>query len=125
MNSLHSFRTKKKFESYRKSCENKDFCNVILSTEDTKMLQFNQYQEPDKVPFIIYADLECIIENVDGCKKNLEKSSASNLTQHIPSDFSMSITSSFRSIKNKHNIYRGNGCLRNLCESLRDENENN
>ena len=125
MNSLHSFRTKNKFESYRKSCENKDFCNVILSTEDTKMLQFNQYQEPDKVPFIIYADLECIIENVDGCKNNLEKSSASKLTQHIPSDFSMSITSSFRSIKNKHNVYRGHGCLRNSCESLRDENENN
>ena len=23
----------------------------------------------DKAPFIIYADLECVIEKIDGCKK--------------------------------------------------------
>ena len=34
-----------------------------MPSEDTKILEFNQYQKPDKVPFIIYADLECIMEN--------------------------------------------------------------
>ena len=29
--------------------------------EDTKILDFNQYQKSDKAPFIIYADLECLI----------------------------------------------------------------
>ena len=38
----------------------KDFCNVIVSFEDTKILEYNQYQKCDKVPFIIYADLECL-----------------------------------------------------------------
>ena len=40
--------------------------------EDTIILEFNQYQKPDKAPFIIYADLECIIEKTDGCKNNPE-----------------------------------------------------
>ena len=32
----------KKVESYKKICENKDLCNVMLS-EDTKILEFYQY----------------------------------------------------------------------------------
>ena len=45
-----------------KVCENSNFCNVIMPSKDTKMLEFNQYQKSDKAPFIIYVDLECIIE---------------------------------------------------------------
>ena len=41
-----------------------------MLSEDTKILKFNQYQKSDKAPFIIYADLECIIEKIDGCKNN-------------------------------------------------------
>ena len=38
------------------------------------MLEFNQYQRSDKAPFIIYADLECLIEKIDGCKNIPENS---------------------------------------------------
>ena len=43
-----------------------------MLSEDTKILEINQYQKSDKVPFIIYEDLERIIEKIDGCKKNPE-----------------------------------------------------
>ena len=43
-----------------------------MSSEDTKILELNQYQKSNKVPFIIYADLECLIEKIDGCKNNIE-----------------------------------------------------
>ena len=36
----------------------------------SKILKFSQYQKFDKASFIIYADLECIIEKIDGCKYN-------------------------------------------------------
>ena len=36
--------------------------------EDTKTVEINQYQKSDKAPFIIYADLECLIEKIDGSK---------------------------------------------------------
>ena len=32
--------------------------------DDTKILEFNQYQKSDKAPFIIYVDLERIIEKL-------------------------------------------------------------
>ena len=46
------------------------------------------------MPFIIYADLECIIEKIDGCKNNPKISSATNVSEHIPPGFSMSTVSS-------------------------------
>ena len=48
----------------------KYFCKVNTSFEDTKILEFNQYQKSDKAPFIINADLVCILEKIVGCKEN-------------------------------------------------------
>ena len=84
LNCLHSFRTKNKLELHKKVCENNDLCNVIMSSEDTKILGFNQYQKSDKTPLIIYANLECVVEKIDGCKNNPEKSSATKVSEHIP-----------------------------------------
>ena len=74
LNCLDSFRAKNKLESHIRVCESKDFCNAIMPFEGTQILEFNQYQKSDKAPFIIYADLECLIEKTDGCKNNPENS---------------------------------------------------
>ena len=72
LNCLHSFITKIKLESHKRVFENNDFCNIITSSKDTKILEFNRYQKSDKGPFIIYAALKCLIEKIDGCKNNNE-----------------------------------------------------
>ena len=61
---LHYFTTKNKLELHKGVCENKDFCNLMMPSEDTQILEFNQYQKSDKAPFIIYADLEYIIKKL-------------------------------------------------------------
>ena len=120
LSKLPSFFCNRKLELHKKVCENKDFCNVIMPSEDTKILEFNQYQKPVKAPFIIYADLECIIEKIDGYKSNPENSSTTEVSEHIPSGFSMSTISLFKSIENKHVVYRGKDCMKKFCESLRE-----
>ena len=69
LNCLHSFRTKNKLESHKKVYKNKDFCNFILLSEDTKVLEFNQYQN---ITIHYSEDLECIIEKADKSKKILK-----------------------------------------------------
>ena len=120
LNCLCSFRTKNKLESHGKACENKDFWNVIMPSDDTKILEFNQNKKSDKAPFIIYADLECIIRKIDGCKNNPQNSTTTKVSEHIPSGFSMSTISSFRSIENKHDVCRGKDCMKRFCEFLRE-----
>ena len=111
---------KKKIEWHKKVCENKDFCNIVMHSEYTQILESNQYQKSDTAPFIIYADLECIIEKIDGCENNPENSSTTKVSKHVPSGFSMSTISSYRSIENKHNVYRGKDCMKKFCEFLRE-----
>ena len=123
MSELSSFfcnKKKNKLESHKKVCENNDFCDVVMPSEDTKTLEFNQCQKSDKAPFITYADLKCITEKIDGCKNNPKNSFTSNVSEHIPSGFSMSTISSFRSIENKRHVYRGKDCMKKFCEYLRE-----
>ena len=55
-------------ESHESEFENLGFFNVIMSSEDIEILEFNQYQKSDKAAFIIYVDLECLTEETDRCK---------------------------------------------------------
>ena len=114
LNCLYSFTTENKLEPHKKVSKNKSFCGANMPSQEAQILEFNQYQQSDKATFITYADLECLIKKVDGCKNNPENSSTSKVSKHIPLGFSMSTISSFRSRGNKYNIYRGEDC-----ESLR------
>ena len=91
-----------------------------MVSKDTKILEFNQCKKSGKAPFIIYADLECFMEKIDGCKNNPENSSTTKVVEHILSGFSMSTISSFKSIENRHDVYRGKDCRKKYCESLRE-----
>ena len=91
-----------------------------MTSEDTKLIEFNQDQKHDKAPFIICADLKCIIDKIDGCKNNPENSSARKVNKHTPSGISISTILSFKSIENKHKVYRGKDCMKKFYESLRE-----
>ena len=75
LNCFHSFETENKLQLHKRVCENKDF---------KKILEFNQYQKSDNAQFIIYPDLECIAEKIDGWKDNPENSSTTKVSEHIP-----------------------------------------
>ena len=89
----------------KKVCENKDFCNVV----------YVQYCKSDKIPFIIYVDLEPLMGKIDGCKNNPEKSSTTKVSEHITSGFSMSTISSFKAIENKHDVCKGKDYMKKFC----------
>ena len=91
MDCLHSFGTKNKLESHKKVCEDKDFCSFVMSFEDTKILDFNQYQISDKIPSVIYPDLKTLLKRIDGSKNNFEKSSITKVGEYIPCEYSMSM----------------------------------
>ena len=83
LNCFHSFSTENKLQSHKRVCENKDFLNIIMPSEDAKILEFDQCQKPDKSSFIIYADLECITEKIDECEENPENSSTTKASGHF------------------------------------------
>ena len=54
-----------------------------MPSEDTKILEFNQYKKSDKAPFVIYADLEYLIDKIDGGKNNPDNSFTIKVSKHI------------------------------------------
>ena len=92
--------------------------------ENTTILEFNQYQKFDKASFIIYADFECLIGKIDGCKTKPENPFTTKVSEHIPSGFSMSAISSFTSIENRHDVYRFKDCMKKFCKSSRQHTLN-
>ena len=60
---------------------------MILGSEEIKTLKLNQYQKSDKALFIIYADLRCLAEKIDGCENNPENSFTIKVSEHLPLAF--------------------------------------
>ena len=58
-----------------------------MLSDNNKLLELKKSQKSDKAPFIIYTDLECIIEKIDACKNNPEKLSATKVSENTPSVF--------------------------------------
>ena len=52
-----------------------DFCEIVISSEKDDILEFNKYMKSDKIPYISYADMECLIRKISGCASNSESSS--------------------------------------------------
>ena len=61
-----------KLKKYEKVSENHDYCYVEMPGEYNKILKYNQGEKSMKLPFIIYADLECLLEKMNTCHNNLK-----------------------------------------------------
>ena len=120
LNCFHSYRTKNKLEAHKKICENRDYCHVEMPTKDNNTIKYNQGEKSIKLPFVVYADLECLLEKMSTCYNNPEKSSATKINKHTPSGYSIFTHCSFDKSKNKLNYYRGEDCTKKFCKDLRE-----
>ena len=71
---FQSYTTENRPKKHKKVRENHDYCYVEIPEEDNKILKNNQGEKSMKVPFIIYAGLECLLEKMNTCHNNPEKS---------------------------------------------------
>ena len=92
-----------------------------MPDENNKILKYNPGEKSLKIPFIIYADLECLLEKIDTCQNNPEKSYTEKKARHKPSGYSLVTCCSFDKSKTKHKYYRGNDCMEKFCRDLRDQ----
>ena len=74
----------------------------------------------DKTPYMIYADIESLIKEIDSCKNNPEKSSTTKIGKHISCGCSIPAIWAFDHVKNRHSLYHGEDCMESFCESLRE-----
>ena len=120
LNCFHAYSTKNKLEVHKKICENHDYCYVEMPTKDNNIIKYNHGEKPMKLPFVIYADLECLLEKLSTCQNNPNKSSTTKINKHTPSGYSIFTSFSFDESKNKINYCRGDDCMKKFCKDLRE-----
>ena len=120
LNCFQSYATKNKLKKHKTLCENHDHCYLEMPEECNKILKYNHGEKFMKVPFIIYPDLESLLEKMNTCHNNAEKSSATKINKHAPSGYSLFTHCSFATTKNKLDYYRGKNCMKNFCLDLRE-----
>ena len=91
-----------------------------MPTEDNNTLKYNHGEQSLKVPFTIYADLECLLIKQQSCQNNPNESYTERKAMHEPCGYSLTLVSSFDSKQNKQNFYRGKDCIKRFCSNLKE-----
>ena len=120
LNCFCSFRTENALRNHESVCRDHDYCHIEMPDKDNSILKYNPREKSMKIPFAIYADLECLLEKMSTCSNNPEKSSTIKLNKHTPSGFSLFTYCSFDTTKNKLDYYRGEDCMKVFCEILKE-----
>ena len=90
-----------------------------MSTKDNNTIKYNHGEKPMKLPFVIYADLESLLEKMSSCQNNPNTSSTTKINKHTSSGYSIFTHCSFDESKNKLNYYRGDDCMKKFCNDLK------
>ena len=77
-----------------------------------KSLKYNHGEQSMKILFIIYADMDSMLEKIDTYHNNPEKSSATKINKHATSGYSLLLYThcSFDATKYSHDYYGGEYC---------------
>ena len=115
---LFSFiQPKTKVKKHEKVCNNHDYF-VEMPNKYNKILKSNHGEKSLKAPFMIYADLKCLLGNMYLSQNNPEKSYTEKKNKHTPSGYSLFTKFLFDAAKNKLNCYRDKDCIERFCKDL-------
>ena len=82
-----------------------------MPTKDNNTVKYNQGEKSIKLPFVVYADLECLLEKISTYQNNPRESSITEINKHEPSGYSLFMHCSFDKTKNNANNGRRKNTL--------------
>ena len=91
-----------------------------MPTKYNNIIKYNHGEKSMKLPFVIYTDLECLLEKMSTCINNPNESSTTKINKHTPSIYSIFTHCSFDESKKKLNYYRGKDCMKKFSKDLRE-----
>ena len=74
LNCFHSYHTLNKLKKHERVCNNHDYCHTDMPEEGKNILKYSPGDKSLKAPFLINADLECLLKKKQFCPNNPENS---------------------------------------------------
>ncbi|XP_018399813.1 PREDICTED: uncharacterized protein LOC108777427, partial [Cyphomyrmex costatus] len=113
---LHYFSSSAKLELHSTDCGKLNDCAIRLPSEDDKWLKFKNHCRKERVPFVVYADLECVLEKMD------TESTSSTYTYQHHQVFSIAyyVHCSYDSSLSGYKFRRDNNCIAWFADELKN-----
>ena len=119
LNCFHSYTTHNRLKEHEILCQNNDFCNLKLPNEKNKYLSSTSVKITLKTPFIIYADLGCLLIKMSSYENTPITSYTEKKALHMPCGYSIHTCYSFNKTLNEQKYYRGQDCIEKFSIELR------
>ena len=110
---LHYFRSNEKLSVHCVDCGKMNNCAIILPNEDNKWLTFRNYNRKERLPFVVYADLECMLE-----KK--ERQNRTTYQHHKAFSVGYYVSCAYDNSLSSFKSYRGEDCIAWFVNELHD-----
>ena len=119
LNCFYLYCTHNKPKNHERVCNNHDYRCVGMPKEHEK-IKYLPGEKSLKIPFIIYADLQCVLKKVRSCQNNPKNSYTEKKVKHKPSGYAWCSICSFDKTKNRRYFYRGKDCIERFCKDLKE-----
>ena len=73
-----------------------------------------------KLPFIIYRNVESLLEKISTCHNNPKKLSTTKINKHISSGYSIFTHCSYDATRDKLDWHRCKDCMERFCKDLKE-----
>ncbi|XP_071653079.1 uncharacterized protein [Temnothorax longispinosus] len=75
---LHYFSSNEKLTAHTVDCQEMNDCAIKLPSDNDKWLAFKNHNRKERVPFVVYADLECTLEKMEADRATSRYALANN-----------------------------------------------
>ena len=80
---FHAFKRESILRDHKPYCPVNGAQTVVLPSEPDNILKFTDLHKTQKVPFVIYADFECVNRKIQSCSPNPEQGHVTTGTQLV------------------------------------------
>jgi len=115
---LHYFNSNKKLETHAVNCGEINDCAIRLLNKNDMWLCFNNYSRKKQISFVVYTDLECILEKTDSDPRASQHHREFNLAYYVHCPYDESLCY-YRFNRNKDCAARFIEELRNLAHRVK------
>ena len=121
-NCLQGFHSEEAKTKYLNYCLDNEAVRIEMPTENP-IVKFHSGQYQFEVPFVMYADFEAILQNVEEEETNLDSQNpyTRKINHHIPSGFCTYSTFAYGEVNDPLFQYRGEDCLEVFCNHIEKE----
>lgn len=74
LNCLHAYRTENKLIRHERICNDNTYCNPLMPEKGKNFSKYIQDKKSILVPHVVYADLECLLRQIESRKDNPKNS---------------------------------------------------